>query len=89
MTTEQQRATEAAAAASPAATILAFLARPLSLLRHVARGLASRLKPAAASFASDSACRPHQEDAAVVTVSASNKLNTRLSTERRNLLYNL
>ena len=69
----------AAAAASSPAAILAFLARPLSLLRHVAHGcagylggLASRLKPAAAA----AACQPQQEEgtveaAAVVTVSTS------------------
>ncbi|RCV29851.1 hypothetical protein SEVIR_6G043800v4 [Setaria viridis] len=59
-------AEEAMAAASPAAIIIAFLARPLSLLRHVAHGLASRLKPAASASASASACRPQQEAAAAV-----------------------
>ena len=67
-----------------AAAILAFLTRPLSLLRHVAHGcagylggLASRLKPAAAAAdAAAAACQPHQEEgtveaAAVVTVSTS------------------
>ncbi|CAO2187161.1 unnamed protein product [Urochloa humidicola] len=65
------------AAASPAA-ILAFLARPLSLLRNVADGcagylgsLASRLKPATAT-ATAAACQTQQEEgnvdtAAVVT----------------------
>jgi len=73
----------AAAASSPAA-VLAFLTRPLSLLRHVAHGcagylggLASRLKPAAAAAdAAAAACQPQQEEgtveaAAVVTVSTS------------------
>ncbi|CAL5010444.1 unnamed protein product [Urochloa decumbens] len=63
---------EAVAAASPAA-ILAFLARPLWLLRHVAHGcagylggLASRLKTTAAAA---DACQTHQQEegAAVVT----------------------
>ncbi|CAO2189606.1 unnamed protein product [Urochloa humidicola] len=56
------------AAASPAA-ILAFLARPLSLLRNVADGcagylggLASRLKPATAA-----ACQTQQEEGNVET----------------------
>ena len=69
-----------------AAAILAFLTRPLSLLRHVAHGcagylggLASRLKvkrpAAAAADAAAAACQPQQEEgtvevAAVVTVSS-------------------
>ena len=73
----------AAAAASSPAAILAFLTRPLSLLRHVAHGcagylggLASRLKPAAAAADAAAACQPQQEEgtveaAAVVTVSTS------------------
>jgi len=73
----------AAAAASSPSAILAFLTRPLSLLRHVAHGcagylggLASRLKPAAAAAdAAAAACQPQQEEgtvevAAVVTVSS-------------------
>ncbi|KAF8713024.1 hypothetical protein HU200_028814 [Digitaria exilis] len=76
----EEEAATAAAAASPAAT-LAFLARPLSLLRHVAHGcagylggIASRLKPAVPAAA---ACQTRQEEegkikaaAAVVIVSA-------------------
>ncbi|CAL5008153.1 unnamed protein product [Urochloa decumbens] len=66
-----------AADTSPAA-ILAFVTRPLSLLRHVVHGcagylggLASRLRPAAAAASAD-ACQPQQEEgnveaAAVVT----------------------
>ncbi|CAO2200647.1 unnamed protein product [Urochloa humidicola] len=59
------------AAASPAA-ILAFLARPLSLLRHVAHGcagylggIASRLKPTAAATATT--CQTQQEQGNVET----------------------
>ena len=72
----------AAAAASSPAAILAFLTRPLSLLRHVAHGcagylggLASRLKVKPAAAADAAACQPQQEEgavevAAVVTVSS-------------------
>ncbi|CAO2168193.1 unnamed protein product [Urochloa humidicola] len=69
------------AAATPAA-IFAFLARPISLLRHVAHGcagylggLASRLKPTAATTTAAAAAACHQtqqeegsvETAAMVT----------------------
>jgi hypothetical protein len=73
----------ATAAASSPAAVLAFLTRPLSLLRHVAHGcagylggLASRLKPAAAAADAAAACQPQREEgsveaAALVTVSTS------------------
>ncbi|CAL4996982.1 unnamed protein product [Urochloa decumbens] len=60
---------EAVAASSPAAILAFLLARPLSLLRHVAHGcagylggLASRLKPTADA----DACQTQQEEGNVV-----------------------
>ncbi|XP_025822084.1 uncharacterized protein LOC112897902 isoform X2 [Panicum hallii] len=62
----------ATAAASSPAAVLAFLTRPLSLLRHVAHGcagylggLASRLKPAAAAADAAAACQPQREEGSV------------------------